>query len=943
MNTVGSDRRLNYYRMLPADVIAELRSHKMGLTNAEAARRYDQLGPNLLYQVRHHSALETFFSQFKNIMVIVFLISTVGAVYLQASQTAFLLILISLVIMILGFNKDQKAETLFEKLDDLISPRAKVIRNGDTKTIDSAKLVLGDIVVIEEGDLVPADLRILDEVELSTNDYALTGEYGPCRKFAHALSVAVPLPNRHNLVFMGTTVASGKAHGIVIGAGMHTELGRVASLCQIMPGNTSSWQAEMKQLTVRLFQGSLVLAAILAVVAWQANLGLKTALLFAIAFGVAIFPSGLFAELFFSLTQTARSLVKSRVSVNQLAALETLGATNIILTDKSSLLSNKVMTVNQLLIGRTPYRTSGTGYEPSGFILNDQQKPLTNQALEAMTLFFTTGVLACNAKVSQPDAQHQDWYVIGEPVEGAILTVARKAGLNTERLPLTYPELREFPYDASRQLMSSVRRSGDQVMVFVRGAPEVVLEHSTKLWDHGHVRRLTTADQSYFSHYQETEEQNGLDNIALAYRILPVSTNLEKLDFSEAEQNLIFLGMISVNDPLGEAVPAAISTAQRAYIQVSVITSDYPASAKALAVKAHLAAHQNQVKVVTADELAALSDSQIMQLIDGGGVIFSRATAEDKLRIVEIARASGQIVTVTGESLIDLPALKQADIGVALAKTSTDATNDAAEITLLDNHISALVSAIEQGRITFNNLKKTIGCALTDNCSLFFAVLFSLVGQVMFHVPMAITAIQVLAMNALIQVFPLSALSWDKPLGNLMHNHPSRYKDHVINNAAVREFILFGFLSAVLAYINFLLFFTRRGLSPAYIDSSSSLYAQAVTLAFVTIVLCQFMNLLLVRADKHNSLFTKFLWSNKKLLIAFGISLFCLLNILYNPVIQSFFHTGSLNLADWLTAIGAATIYLGIRLFQRHTRKHTRLAVIKLHREVHGKTSTARI
>ena len=942
MNTVGTDKRLNYYRMTPDDVIAELRSHKMGLTNSEAERRYEQHGPNVLYHAPREPVLITFLRQFKSLFVVMLLVSAAFALYLQDSKTATILIIIALVNAAVGFFQEHKAETLMENLEELMVARGKVLRNGNLKDIDATKLVLGDIVYIEEGDSVPADLRILDENELITNDFALTGESSPSRKFVHAISATVPLPSRHNLAFMSTTVATGTAHDMVIGTGMHTELGRIASLSQVTRVDPSPLQKEMNHLATRITQGTLILAALLAIIALQANLGLKAALLFAIGISAAMIPNGLVAEVNIALAQTASRMAKARALVKKLSAVETLGATNIILTDKTGTLTKNEMTVSHLVIGRTSYHVSGTGYEPTGSILSDNQKPLTNQALDDLSLFFITGALACNAKVSQPDAQHRTWYVIGDPTEGAIITLARKGGLNTEKLLLAYEEIREFQFDSGRKLMSSVRRSGNQVTAFVKGAPEAVLGQSTKLWDHGHVRRLTAADHTFFTDHNEAEAKNSMRNLAFAYRILPATMDLEKLNLSEVEQDLTFLGMVSMSDPLRDDVPAAMMIARKAHVDVSVVTGDFPATAKAIAIKAKLASSQGEVKIVVSDELSALSDSQILQLIEGGGAIFSRASPEDKLRIVEIAKNSGRVVAVTGDGINDAPALKRADIGVAMGKTGTDVAKEAAEIVLLDDSFSTLVNAIEQGRLTFNNVKKAARCAMTDNASELIAILISLAGQVLFHVPLAITAIQILAIDVIAQIFPISALGWDKARANLMHDRPRRLNDHILNAATVREFLMFGLLSALLAYANFLFFFARRGLGSAYIDTSSQLYAEATILTYLTLVFCQFMNLLLVRADEHESFFSRYLWSNKKLLIAFCVSLFCIFNIIYNPIIQPYFHAGPLSLVDWLMALFAAGVYLGIRLLQRHTRKHTRQAVIKLHQEVHSKASFAR-
>jgi len=380
-------------------------------------------------------------------------------------------------------------------------------------------------------------------------------------------------------------------------------------------------------------------------------------------------------------------------------------------------------------------------------------------------------------------------------------------------------------------------------------------------------------------------------------------------------------------------VPAAMQAAHEAHVRVSVVTGDYPTTARAIAKQAGLS---DEITVILGEELPKLADSQILQLVAKGGAVFSRVAPEDKLRIVEIAKHSGHVVAVTGDGINDAPALKRADIGVAMGRTGTDVAKDAAEIVLLDDSFDTLVNAIEQGRLTFKNIKKAARCALTDNCGELIAVLISLAGQIIFHIPAAITAIQILAIDVIAQMFPITALGWDKAQRGLMHDQPRKLGDHIVNTQSAAEFLIFGALSAGLAYANYLFFFARHHFSAIGIGLGNPVYYQATVLTYLTIVLCQFMNLLLVRSDEHESFFTGYLWSNRKLLAAFGISFFCIANMMYNPWIQPYFHAGPLTVADWLSAIACAAVYLGLRLMQRHTRKHTRHAVLKLHQELNA-------
>jgi Ca2+-transporting ATPase len=505
-------------------------------------------------------------------------------------------------------------------------------------------------------------------------------------------------------------------------------------------------------------------------------------------------------------------------------------------------------------------------------------------------------------------------------------------------------EIKEFQFDSGRKLMSSVRHVGDKTVVYVKGAPEAILERSTHLWDRGHLRKLSATDKKRFSDYVEENARAARRNLAFAYRVYDGKLKLKDLKMEEVESSLTFLGIVSMVDPLREAVPAAMVAAHNAHVKVSVITGDYPTTAEAIAKQANLAGANGDINIVLGEELPGLHDSQILALVERGGVVFSRVAPEDKLRIVEIAKRSGKVVAVTGDGINDAPALKRADIGVAMGKTGTDVAKEAADIVLLDDSFDTLVSAIEQGRLTFKNIKKAARCALTDNAGELIIILISLVLNAWLHIPIAITAIQILAIDVVAEMFPITALGWDKASSSkLMKERPRHLQDHILNRASVREFVGFGLLSALLAYANFLWFFERQGLSARYIDTTSHLYMQATMLTYVTLVLCQFINLLLVRSEFNEPFFSRYLWSNKKLLWAFGISLFCIANLVYNPVIQPYVRAHALSVADWLTALLAAGIYLGVRLVIRSQAGHNRDTIVALHHQVHGHHSPARV
>jgi len=921
--------KLPFYRLSVEETLAELRTTPAGLHKTEAASRLKHGGPNRLERAKHVPVWLIFIRQFKNLLVMLLPVSAAISLYLRDAKTTTILVLIAVMNAVVGFLQEHKAESLLSSLEQLVVPHAKVLRHGELYEIDSSKLVSGDVIYIEAGDSIPADARVLQEDELATNDFALTGESQPTRKFKHAMSGEVPIGSRHNMVYMGTTVALGNGHAVVTGTGMHTELGRIAGLSQTTHADTSPLQREMNHLAIRLTQGTLLLAAILSVVELESNIPLKTALLFAISIAAAMIPNGLVAEVNITLAQTASKMARARALVKKLSAVETLGATNIIATDKTGTLTKNEMTVTSAIIGRTKYNVTGTGYEMNGAICTERGKPISGQELKDLHLFFETGALASNAEVNQPDDEHATWYVVGDPTEGALITLARKAGLEPNSLDNLFPERKEYAFDSARKRMTSVREVDGRLYAFVKGAPESVMACSTDLWDHGHVRKFTPADQKFYAAYNETHATSAERNLAFAYRVLPEGFNPLKHHLEDAEQELTFLGIVSMVDPLRSEVPKAMAVAQDAHVKISIITGDYPTTAAAIAKKAGLGT-DGTINVIMGDELPHLADAQVLSLLLQGGAVFSRVSPEDKLRIVELAKADHNVVAVTGDGINDAPALKRADIGVAMGRTGTDVAKQAAEIILLDDSFATLVMAIEQGRLTYHNITKAARCALTDNMGELITILISLAVTAIWGVPAAITAIQILAIDIVAEMLPIAALGWDPAIGRIMHDRPRDPSDHIINSKTVFEFITFGLLAAILAYANYLFYFSRHHISAVHLGTHAGPYLQATILTYVTIVLCQFMNLLLVRSQGQ-ALLSGYLWSNKKLLAAFAISVFCIINLVYNPIVQPYFGSGPLTGWDWVTALTAAGLYTCVRLLHRHTKTHSGKALIKKH------------
>lgn len=917
------NKQLAYYRQDNKTVLKELGSDlKNGLSNQEAALRLEQYGPNKLVELNHETAWRKYARQFKDFMVILLLASVVISLMVGDAKTAIVLLALVFFNTIIGFTQEFKAEKLMESLEKLVVSEAKVIRNSKLVTIDGQEVVPGDIVYIEGGDNVPADLRIIRESELSTNDFALTGESNPSRKFTHAISGNVELANRHNLCFMGTTVATGHAYGVVIASGMHSELGRIASLSAETSDELSPLQHEMKNLATRVTQGTVLLCVALLPVAVKSGLPFKDALIFAIGFASSLIPNGLPAAINTSLAQAANKLAKAKALVKKLSAVETLGSTSVICTDKTGTLTKNQMTVKRFDIGGAKYLVNGTGYEPTGSIMNKNNRALSATQLDDLSLFFACGVYASNAQLSPPNDEHATWYCIGDPTEGALLTLAGKAGVTSTDLETKAPEIREFAFDSARKRMSSIRAYGHdgQLYVFVKGAPESILHRCNNIWLGGHTRKITIKDRDGIDRQNNAWAKQASRNLGFAYKILPKGTDIKKLTMEEAESGLTWLGMVGMVDPLRDEVPAAMRAAHQAHINVSIITGDYAPTAEAIAHEAGLAKSGQSIIVVSGEELRQLDDSRVLHLATRGGVIFSRVSPEDKLRIVSLVKAHGKVVAVTGDGINDAPALKRANIGVAMGLTGTDVAKQSAEIVLLDDSFQTLISATQQGRVIFQNIKKSTLSALSSNAAELTVNLFSLAAAVIFGVPLALSVMLILAIDLIAELFPIAALGWDEAEHNLMEDHPRDQRAHLLTLQSGLDVLWYGFLVGSLAFINYLLYISRHEISPGHLPQTSPIHYQAMALTYLTMVLCLFINTLQLRSRK--GLFTRYQLHNKTLALAFAASLFCVLNIIYNPLLQPYFGTGPLTRTDWLYALGAMAIFTTIREVQRYANEH---------------------
>ncbi|MDD3263204.1 MAG: cation-transporting P-type ATPase [Candidatus Absconditabacteria bacterium] len=922
------EKNQNYYQYSIEETLEYLGSNKNGISKKEVHKRLFKIGKNKLESLQKSKNRLKFLGQFKDVLIILLTGAMLISLYLKDYRGSIILGAIIIINAIIGYLQEAKAEKIIESLKKMVHSHAKVKRNGKLIEIAVEKVVPGDIIYIEEGDSIPADLRIIENNNLQTNDFALTGESNPVSKFTHAIKGDVELAERNNCVFMGTTVATGFAWGVVIATGMETQLGKIANLSQEQKQKISPLELEMKNIAQRLTIGTLILSVILVIIALFANFSLQEAFIFAVGIAAAMVPQGLPAQVNIALSLAAGRLAKNKALVKQLASVETLGSVNIICTDKTGTLTKNEMTVKKIFINNQWFEVTGTGYEPLGEVITGTKnsilegipkdkatiktnnKPKQTDTIKHLTLLLHAGIFASNAKINPPDDDHPDWYCLGDPTEGAILTLAKKYNIETESLLEKNKQYHQFGFDSIRKMMSSIRDIDGKTIVFVKGAPRTILENCTTYYNGKEQKNLTNKyKESVYNSINETSSQ-AMRNIAFAYK--EIDKYEELIEMTLAESDLCFLGFVAIIDPARSEVPAAIRAARDAKIKIIMITGDYGPTAKAIAENIGLDG-DGKMKLISNNELKKLSDYNLYEIIKNNrSIIFSRVAPEDKLRIVKLLQKKHNIIAVTGDGINDAPALKRADIGVAMGKIGTDVAKEASKIILLDDSFNTLVYAIQEGRIIYQNLKKTILSSITSNGGELFAILISLVIKAFTNIPIAISAVQILAIDLIGEMGPLTALTRDPAQKKLMKSPPRKKENHILNKKNIIDLIRSGALMGLLAYGAYYLYLIIFHGSPTTITTTDSIYMTATSITYTTIVFCQYANIISRRASEKQHIFTKYFRSNKKLLRSFVLGIVAIIILIYSPI-NNYLGFGPMSLNARLFPIGGGLIFLTIR------------------------------
>ena len=842
-----------------------------GLTTAEADRRRELWGPNELKAVQGVSTWSILFDQFKNVLILILMIGAGLSAYLGHDIEAIAIAVIVLFAVCLGFFQEFRAERAIDALRRMAAPTATALRDGEEFETPGRELVPGDIVLLAAGDRVPADIRMIEAINLQVVEAALTGESLPVAKGSTALpDPALPLGDRRNMAYAGTSTVYGRGRAVVVATGMGTEFGKIAQMLQSVETGRTPLQENLDKVGHILAIAALVLVGFVVALGLMRGSPLIEMLIFGIALAVAVVPEALPAVVTISLAIGVQRMVKRHALMRRLPAVETLGSTSVICSDKTGTLTKDEMTAIRLHVAGRTIIVSGAGYEPSGEFSSDG-KPVEPEGVLASLL--RSGVLASDAHLARSDeAGH--WRIKGDPTEGALVVVAAKAGFHKTDLENRFPRKDEIPFTSETKRMTTLNSDGEALVAHSKGAPEVILASCTHyLADEGPIELEESHREAILAAAQAMAAE--------ALRVLAVATRAEA-NRENAERDLLFLGLVGMIDPPRPEARDAIQTCERAGIKPVMITGDHPLTAQAVARGLGLL---KSGRIVTGPELEVMDDDQLEAQVEAIEV-YARVSPAHKLRVVTALQKKGHIVAMTGDGVNDAPALKKADIGIAMGITGTDVTKEAAAMTLTDDNFASIVAAIEEGRGIFGNIKKYLMYLLSSN----IGEIVVMAGAMLVGLPLPLNAVQILYVNLATDGLPALALAVDPPESDLMGRRPRNPRVGIFTRPVVTLMLTGGLWSGA---VNIALF--------AWALESGRSLEEAMTMTFVSLILIQFFKAYNFRSDRHSVLDRPF--ANKWLNLAILSQLLMLALIVYLPILHQPFGTYSLPLADWLVVV----------------------------------------
>ena len=846
-----------------------------GLTSAEAERRLAEHGPNELQAGDSVRPWEIFAAQFRNVLIIILLIAVGLSAVLGHALEALVIGLIVFFAVIIGFVQEYRAERAIQALREMAAPTAAVLRDGREVALPARALVPGDVVRLGAGDRIPADARLIEAINLQVDEAPLTGESLPVEKQTASLAGAkLALGDRRNMVYSGTAATYGRARAVVVATGMQTEFGRIAEMLQTVDAGKTPLQENLDRVGRVLAIGALLIVAMIVLLGLLRGQPVLEMVIFGIALAVAVVPEALPAVVTISLAIGVQRMVQRHALIRKLTAVEALGSVSVICSDKTGTLTRDEMTVRRVVLPDATLEVSGAGYEPHGDFLQSGSRVSPSSALLDL---LRAGALASDAHVAEVEGR---WDVKGDPTEGALVVAAAKAGVRKSELESQFPRVQEIPFTSETKRMTTLHATREGVVAYSKGAPEIILASCTQLAGANGDAALDGAGQAAL---REAGQAMASD----ALRVLAVARKRDAT-VDSAESGMTFLGLIGMSDPPRPEAVEAVESCRVAGIKPVMITGDHPLTARAVASELRLLTSGRVVTGQELDEMSPATFERDLEQIE----VFARVSPAHKLQIVTALQDKGHIVAMTGDGVNDAPALKKADIGVAMGITGTDVSKEAAAMTLTDDNFASIVAAVEEGRAVFGNIKKYLMYLLSSNVG----EMFLMAGAALAGLPLPLSAVQILYVNLVTDGLPALALAVDPPEKDLMRRPPRSPRTGIFTRPVVALILAGGLWSTVI----------NLGLFVWALNSGRTL-EEAMSLTFLSLVLIQFFKAYNFRSDRHTVLSRPF--ANRWLNLSIGFELLLLPLIVYVPFLSEAFDTAALGLGDWLlVALLAASI-----------------------------------
>ena len=906
-----------------------------GLTTNEARARLARFGKNELPHAPPEPAWKKFLAQFQNPLTVLLLFATVVSfvawvIEAEGGLPYETLTILAIVILnaVLGYIQESRAEQAVAALQAMSAPTARVWRDGAIHTIHANEVVPGDILLMEEGDTLPADARVLESIALRVAESALTGESTSVSKDSEPIPEEVGVGDQSNMVFSSTAITSGRGRAVVTATGAHTQIGKIAGTLQEQKEEPTPLQKELDYVGSLLGKIVIAIAIAMGLTLFVANREARSLtniidiLLLAVSLAVAAVPEGLTAITTIVLSLGMSRMAKRNVIVRKLNAVETLGSTTVICTDKTGTLTKNEMTVRAVVVVQGRADLTGIGYEPVGEMQCDG-KTLTDEVMrEQVQRTLRFAALANNATLTEQDGR---WFIQGDPTEGALLVAARKAGIGANDLDARYQRIGEVPFSSERKMMSAVltdATNGERIAVASKGAPDILLSRCALERVGARELPLTPARRREIQNAIDALATEALRTLGVAYRYLDRNQVTGKIT-EEQEEHLVWLGAVGMIDPPRQEAKEAVRLAKRAGVRSIMITGDHPTTAAAIGQELGIIAQGE--RAVTGTELLKTDDDALQKLVEHVAV-FARVAPEHKLRIVRALKANGAIAAMTGDGVNDAPALKAADIGVAMGITGTDVSKGAADMILTDDNFASIVAAVEEGRSIFANIQKFLRYLLSSNIGevlvMFFGVLLGtrigLLPDEGSHIIVPLLSTQILWINLLTDSGPALALGVEPPDRDVMRKPPRDPKSSVITRTMwfdiffVGVIMMFGTLAVM-----------DLALPGGFLAGKNGTMQYAQTMAFTTLVFFQLFNAFNARSDELSA-FTG-LFANKWLWLAIALSVLLQIAVIYTPFLQTAFSTVALSATDWAICIGVGSTVLWLReivkVWQRRNAK----------------------